>query len=295
MPIDAPGLTIVARPAGRPGEKLEHGEALFSRKYGQSTGVCMFDRVFVPWESVFYAGDWEHSGHLTYSYATHHRHTCIGARAGFGDLLIGAGALMCEANGFDPGKETHLREQMVELIKITEGFFACGVAASVYGKADEHSGIFMPDPVFANIGKLLLATQIYDMHRIAHYVSGGLIVTLPGPDEDHNPETGGQAVRCAARQPGRALRAAHPDRALHRGPDRRLPGRLVQRDQPARRRLAGGDEAGDLAQLSGGLQGGAGRAPAGARRGRTTRSAPSPATASPASAATRAAPRRASR
>ncbi|MCX7243626.1 MAG: 4-hydroxyphenylacetate 3-hydroxylase [Polaromonas sp.] len=190
VPVDAEGITIIARPAGRPGEKVEHGAALFSRKYGQSTGVVMFDKVFVPWESVFYAGDWEHSGHLTYSYATHHRHTCIGARAGFGDLLIGAGALMCEANGFDPGKESHLREQMVELITITESFFACGVAASVYGKADEHSQTFMPDPVFSNIGKLLLATKIYDMHRIAHYVSGGLIVTLPGPDEDHNPETG---------------------------------------------------------------------------------------------------------
>ena len=47
----------------------------------------------------------------------------------------------------------------------------------------------MPDPVFANIGKPLLATKIYDMHRLAHYVSGGLIVALPGPDEDHNPET----------------------------------------------------------------------------------------------------------
>jgi len=46
--------------------------------------------------------------------------------------------------------------------------------------------------VFANIGKLLLATQIYDMHRIAHHVSGGLIVTLPGPDEDHNPATAGR-------------------------------------------------------------------------------------------------------
>jgi 4-hydroxybutyryl-CoA dehydratase / vinylacetyl-CoA-Delta-isomerase len=190
VPIDAPGLTIAARPAGRPGEKVEHGEALFSRKYGQSTGVCMFDRVFVPWENVFYEGEWEHSGHLTYSYATHHRQTCIGARAGFGDLLIGAGALMCEANGFDPGQESHLREQMVELIKITEGFYACGVAASVYGKEDEHSRTFMPDPMFSNVGKLLLATQIYDMHRIAHYVSGGLVVTLPGPDEDHNPETG---------------------------------------------------------------------------------------------------------
>ena len=190
VPVDAPGITIIARPAGRPGEKVEHGAPLFSRKYGQSTGVVMFDKVFVPMDNVFYAGEWEHSGHLTYSYATHHRHTCIAARAGFGDLLIGAGALMCEANGFDPAKETHLREQMVELITITESFFACGVAASVYGKPDEHSKTFMPDPVFSNIGKLLLATKIYDMHRIAHYVSGGLIVTLPGPDEDHNPETG---------------------------------------------------------------------------------------------------------
>ncbi len=187
VPLDAPGLTIAARPAGRPGEKLEHGEALFSRQYGQSTGVCLFDRVFVPWDRVFYAGEWEHSGHATYSYATHHRHTCIGARAGFGDLLIGAGALMCEANGFDPSAESHLREQMVDLITITESFYACGVAASVYAKPDHD--VFMPDPVFSNIGKLLLATKIYDMHRIAHYVSGGLVVTLPGPDEDHNPET----------------------------------------------------------------------------------------------------------
>jgi len=184
VPVDAAGITIAARPAGRPGEKA----ALFSGKYGQSTGVVMFDRVFVPWERVFLAGEWEHSGFLTYSYATHHRHSCIAARAGFGDLLIGAGALMCEANGFDPEKEPHLREQMVELIKIVEGFYACGVAASVYGTRDP-AGNWMPETVYSNIGKLLLATQIYDMHRIAHTVSGGLIVALPGPDEDHNPAT----------------------------------------------------------------------------------------------------------
>ena len=185
VPCDADGVTIVARPAGRPGEKA----ALFSNKYGQSTGVVVFDKVFVPWERVFLAGEWEHSSFLTYSYATHHRQTCIAARAGFGDLLIGAGALMCEANGFDPGQETHLREQMVQLITIVEGFYACGVAASVYATEDQPSGVVMPDPVFSNIGKLLLANQIYEMHRIAHYVSGGLIVTLPGPDEDHNPAT----------------------------------------------------------------------------------------------------------
>ena len=187
VPIDVKGLTIVARPAGRPGESA----AKFSSKFGQSTGVCLFENVLVPWERVFLAGEWQHSGHLTDSYATHHRHTCIAARAGFGDLLIGAGALMTEANGIDLDHAGNLRDQMVDLIKIVEGFYACGIAASVYGSADE-SGVVTPDGVFANIGKLLLATQIYDMHRIAHHVSGGLIVTLPGPDEDHNPATAGR-------------------------------------------------------------------------------------------------------
>jgi 4-hydroxybutyryl-CoA dehydratase/vinylacetyl-CoA-Delta-isomerase len=184
VPVDAPGVTIVARPAGRPGEAA----AKFSAKYGQSTGVVIFDDVFVPHDRVFLAGEYEEGGFLTTSYATHHRHSCIGARAGFGDLLIGAGALMIEANGLDPDRHGHIREQMVDLITITESFYACGVASSVYCTKDP-AGSVMPDAVFSNIGKLLLATKIYDMHKIAHYVSGGLIVALPGPDEDHNPET----------------------------------------------------------------------------------------------------------
>jgi 4-hydroxybutyryl-CoA dehydratase/vinylacetyl-CoA-Delta-isomerase len=196
VPVDAPGVTIVAKPAGRPGEAA----AKFSAKYGQSVGVVLFDDVFVPHERVFLDGETEEGGTLTTSYATHHRHSCIGARAGFGDLLIGAGALMIEANGLDPDRHGHIRDSMVDLIKIVEGFFACGVAASVYCLKDA-SGSVMPDTVFANVGKLLLSTQIYDMHRLAHQVSGGLVVALPGPDEDHNPET---AASLAAVLGGRA-------------------------------------------------------------------------------------------
>ena len=107
----------------------------------------------------------------------------------------------------------------------------------------------MPEPVFANIGKLLLATQIYDMHRLAHEVSGGLIVALPGPDEDHNPATAARLSEVLRANPDGALRQAHRGRALHRGPDGVVPGRLVFGDQPARRRFARGDEAGDLAPL----------------------------------------------
>ncbi|MEE2805160.1 MAG: 4-hydroxyphenylacetate 3-hydroxylase N-terminal domain-containing protein [Pseudomonadota bacterium] len=196
VPIDTPGLTIVARPAGRPGES----GAPFSGRYGQTTGVCHFDKVHVPWERVFMCGEWMHADDLTKGYATHHRHTCIGARAGFGDLLIGAGALMIEANGLCMEKNEHLRDSMVELIKLVEGFYACGVAASIYGTR-ETAGNSMPEPVYANIGKLLLSNQIYDMHRLAHTVSGGLIVTLPTPEDDHNPETGPDLALALQGQP----------------------------------------------------------------------------------------------
>ncbi len=187
VPIDAAGLTIIARPAGRPGEP----GAQFSSRFGQSTGVCVFENVFVPYDRVFMCGEWEHSGHLTKTYANHHRHTCIGARAGFGDLLIGASAMMIETNGLNIEAEPHLRESMVELIKTVEGFYSCGVSASVYSRYTE-AGNCEPDAVYSNIGKLMLAHSIFDMHRIANTVSGGLIVTLPHPEEDHNPATMGK-------------------------------------------------------------------------------------------------------
>ena len=178
-----------ARRAGR-ATSSSTARAVLAPATASRPASCIFDQVFVPWERVFFAGEWEHSAALTYSYATHHRHTCIGARAGFGDLLIGAGALMCEANGFDPGEQSQParadgradqdRRRLLRLRRRGQRLRA---------RATRTAGIFMPEPVFANIGKLLLATQIYDMHRLAHEVSGGLIVALPGPDEDHNPAT----------------------------------------------------------------------------------------------------------
>ena len=39
------------------------------------------------------------------------------------------------------------------------------------------------------------------MHRTAHEVSGGLIVALPGPDEDHNPATAGDLAAVLSARP----------------------------------------------------------------------------------------------
>ena len=41
---------MVARPAGRPGEAA----AKFSARYRQSTAVCRFSDVFVPWDGCLW-------------------------------------------------------------------------------------------------------------------------------------------------------------------------------------------------------------------------------------------------
>ena len=108
-----------------------------------------------------------------------------------GDLLnkLEAVRLVCQETGCAQRYLTHDALNAIAQVSARIDDARGSTERSVYAKADAHCEVFMPDPVFSNIGKLLLATKIYDMHRIAHYVSGGLIVTLPGPDEDHNPET----------------------------------------------------------------------------------------------------------
>jgi 4-hydroxybutyryl-CoA dehydratase / vinylacetyl-CoA-Delta-isomerase len=69
---------------------------------------------------------------------------------------------------------------------MVKGFYAYGVAASTYAQTHP-CGTTSTDAVLTNIGNLLLANQVYNMHRTAHYVSGGPIVARPGRHEDHNP------------------------------------------------------------------------------------------------------------
>jgi 4-hydroxybutyryl-CoA dehydratase/vinylacetyl-CoA-Delta-isomerase len=178
VPIDAKGIEMVSRQAGRP----EDSGAELSSRYGQATAMILFDDVFVPWERVFLAGEWQFAGSLTEAFATHHRLSCIGCRAGLGDMIIGASATMADFNGLDPQKVGHIREKISELIKFVESFYACGVASSVFGK-ETPAGNFSPDPVYANIGKLLQGLHIYDMFKIAHETSGGILVTSPYPED----------------------------------------------------------------------------------------------------------------
>ncbi|MFQ5998098.1 MAG: 4-hydroxyphenylacetate 3-hydroxylase family protein [Candidatus Bathyarchaeia archaeon] len=184
VPADAEGLKMIARPAGRPFAK----DAAHSSEYGQSTAMLIFEKVFVPWERVFLAGEWAHAGKLARGFATFHRLSCIGCRAGLGDILIGAAASAAEHNGLNLETTTHIRDRIADLIGIVESFYSAGVSASVLGTATE-SGVFSPNPVYANLGKLELGTKIYDMYKLVHEIAGGLVVTQPSTADEENPET----------------------------------------------------------------------------------------------------------
>ncbi|MFB4164260.1 4-hydroxyphenylacetate 3-hydroxylase family protein [Alteribacillus sp. JSM 102045] len=185
VPVDAPGLKIIAKPAGRPEDK----EAPFSSNFGQSTGLVIFNDVFIPWNRVFMCGEWEYAGKLAEAFANHHRHSCIGARAGLGDMIIGSTALMAEYNGLPHAEVAHIQRAMSELIRIVEGFYATGIAASVLGRKTVAKN-YVPDSVQSNIGKLMLAEQVYDIFRIAHEISGGIVNTAPNPEDLELPESG---------------------------------------------------------------------------------------------------------
>ncbi|HSE83802.1 MAG TPA: 4-hydroxyphenylacetate 3-hydroxylase N-terminal domain-containing protein [Thermodesulfobacteriota bacterium] len=178
IPVDANGIEMVSREAGRPNDS----GAEFSSRYGQATAMILFDDVLIPWERVFLAREWQLAGALTEAFATHHRLSCIGCRAGLGDMIIGASASMADYNGLDPQTVGHIREKIAELIKYVESFYACGVASSVFGK-ETPAGNFSPDPVYANIGKLLQGLHVYDMFKVAHEVSGGILVSSPYPED----------------------------------------------------------------------------------------------------------------
>jgi len=183
VPIDAKGIEMVSRQAGRPGEST----AVLSSRYGQATAQILFNDVFVPWERVFMAGEWKYAGSLTESFSIHHRLSCIGARAGLGDILIGASASIAESNGLDPQNTPHIRDKISNLIKYVESFYACGVTSSIFGN-ETPAGNFRPDPIYTNIGKLIQGLHIYDMFKIAHEITGGLLVTSPYPEDMENPD-----------------------------------------------------------------------------------------------------------
>lgn len=73
IPVNAPGVKIINRsfaPAS-----LNEFDYPASAHHSMPEGFVVFDDVFVPWERVFLAGEYQHGGVLALLFALFHRHS----------------------------------------------------------------------------------------------------------------------------------------------------------------------------------------------------------------------------
>ena len=184
VPPETPGLKMICR-AGSFAQE-ESLDAPMSGRFSLVETLTIFEDVFVPWERVFMCGEWQYAARLVELFATYHRHTYAGAKAAMLDLLIGVAALAAEYNGVVDAR--HIQDKLADLIQAAELIYAAGVAAALEATT-AGPGTAVPDPVKTNAGKNFSGAKFYDALRLVHDIAGGLVVTMPGEADYHNPST----------------------------------------------------------------------------------------------------------
>jgi len=190
VPIDAQGVThIFGRQTNDNRRWEEYSEIDTGNfKYGMVGGeaLTVFDHVFVPWERVFMCGEYDFSSSFVERFATLHRQNYGGCKTGVCDVIIGASQAISEYNGTE--KASHIRDKIVEMVHLSETLYACSIACSNEGYATE-SGAYIANPLLANVVKLNVTRNIYEVCRLCHDIAGGLLATLPSEADLRNLET----------------------------------------------------------------------------------------------------------
>lgn len=187
-PADAEGIFYIVGRQSCDTRKLEGGTLdVGNAQYGGHEALMIFDNVFIPWENVFMAGEFEFSGLLVERFAGYHRQSYGGCKVGVGDVLIGAAALAADYNGAH--KASHVKDKLIEMIHLNETLYACGIACSAEGHKTA-SGNYLIDLMLANVCKQNVTRFPYEIVRLAEDIAGGIMVTMPSEKDFRHPVVG---------------------------------------------------------------------------------------------------------
>ncbi len=189
IPIDTPGLTLIASPYLSVMDKSAAEYPLSAERKMIET-LTLFQDVFVPWDRVFMAGEWQHAGELARGFVEFHRFTAISYKLPLVDALVGAGLLAARVNGLE--RAGHVREKLAWLISYAETLRALTHHAAERCKLIQ--GIAVPDTLLINIAKLQFAQGLHTAFQHVQDLAGGLLVTYPGVEDLEHPQYGA-AVR----------------------------------------------------------------------------------------------------
>lgn len=166
-------------------------------EYGYTDSYVIFDDCFIPWERVFLCGETQHGGIAALLFALFHRHSYSGCKPAMLDYVIGMGALAAEINGIE--KTPHVRELLSKLIMTGELGYAAGYTASDLSKPEVYMpgiglipygpGSYIPNSIYANVGRCLTGEAVFHEQEILCNIAGGMPATFPYEKDLTNPDT----------------------------------------------------------------------------------------------------------
>jgi len=190
VPVDAPGVIHIF--GRQTNDERKCGACSIdcgNEEYGIVGGeaLVVLENVFIPWEHVFMCGEYEFAFDLVERFATAHRQNYGGCKGGVSDALIGATYALAEAQGTI--KAAHVRDKLVEMVQLAETLYACSIACSCQGFALP-AGSYMADPLLANVTKLNVTRNVYEVSRLAQDIAGGVLATTPAEADWRDPKIG---------------------------------------------------------------------------------------------------------
>lgn len=196
LPADAEGVKLVTHVANpRPRKVFKAPVA----EFGFADSFVIFEDTFVPWERVFMCGEWPFAVFLAHGFALYHRHSYTGCKPAMTDIITGSSALVAEYQGI--ANKSHVRSKLADLASVAELVYAAGIASAVEGQKHE-SGSFIPNVIYANVGRRHAGLNIYHEYEVLTDLAGGLPATLPFEGDFVNPETKDVLFKYIARKEG---------------------------------------------------------------------------------------------
>ncbi|RLF59059.1 MAG: 4-hydroxyphenylacetate 3-hydroxylase [Thermoplasmata archaeon] len=188
IPRDIDNLTIVETRHPSDVRELEEGFDIPVEHGGITQAYLLFDDVFIPNDRVFMCGEYQFALNAVMNFVAPYRAAIGGCVAGQGDVMIGASALMAQANGLS---EKVFKEKITQMIINNETTFGMGIAASVLG-SKHPSGMWIPNQLLSNVNKVHVATLPYETKRLVQDIAGGIGETgcLPSYKDLNDPRYG---------------------------------------------------------------------------------------------------------
>ncbi|MBX6377989.1 MAG: hypothetical protein IRY95_05500, partial [Clostridia bacterium] len=179
VPANAPGLRIIAHSAHTDPGGLDPFDYPISARFQSIDATVVFDDVFVPWERVFLAGEWQYTRDLIVAYSTHARFGNLAAKPALADLFVGAAQLIAEYNGLD--QVPAIRDKITDLIIYAETLRSLAYAAA--SACEVVDGVAIPNLVMTNMAKYYQSSEYHRIiHILADIAGGGVITSAGGAD-----------------------------------------------------------------------------------------------------------------